>query len=31
MNIPPINLKAQYKKVRKEITGCLNEILTSRD
>jgi dTDP-4-amino-4,6-dideoxygalactose transaminase len=30
MNIPPINLKAQYKKVRKEITGCLNEILTEQ-
>ncbi len=30
MNIPPINLKAQYKKVRKEITGCLNEILSEQ-
>src|SRR5664280_1902915 len=30
MNIPPINLKAQYKKVRKEITACVNEILSEQ-
>ncbi len=27
MNIPPINLKAQYKLVRKEIRSCINEVL----
>ncbi len=30
MNIPPINLKAQYKKVRKDITASLNEILSEQ-
>jgi dTDP-4-amino-4,6-dideoxygalactose transaminase len=30
MNIPPINLKAQYKKVRKEMMSCINEILSEQ-
>lgn len=31
MNIPPINLKAQYKKVKKEIARHLNEILSEQN
>ena len=30
MNIPPINLKAQYKKVRRDIKSCLDEILSEQ-
>ncbi len=30
MNIPPINLKSQYKKVKKEMSKCINEILSEQ-